>query len=96
MLFGLDALDGRVRLRGLCQVSIDRDEGRGMAAHSMPRSARVFMRIRGFRSLHALGRMPAHVRLRLSGTLPPLSASLVMTCSCSQTFMSAEPSSLPL
>jgi hypothetical protein len=34
--------------------------------------------------------------LRLSGTMPPLSASLVMTCLCSQIFISAEPSRLPL
>jgi len=34
--------------------------------------------------------------LRLSGTTPPLSASFVMTCLCSQTFISAEPSSVPL
>jgi hypothetical protein len=34
--------------------------------------------------------------LRLSGTLPPLSASLVMTSLCSQTFIFAEPSSLPV
>ena len=33
--------------------------------------------------------------LRLSGTLPPLSASLVMTCRCSQRFISAEPSRAP-
>jgi hemoglobin-like flavoprotein len=33
---------------------------------------------------------------RLSGTLPPLSASLVITCLCSQMFISAEPSSAPL
>jgi hypothetical protein len=29
--------------------------------------------------------------LRLSGTLPPVSASFVMTCLCSHTFISAEP-----
>ena len=34
--------------------------------------------------------------LRCSGTLPPVSASLVMTCRCSQTFISAEPSSAPV
>src|SRR5207342_2303827 len=34
--------------------------------------------------------------LRLSGTTPPLSASLVMTSLCSQIFISAEPSRLPL
>ena len=34
--------------------------------------------------------------LRFSGTLPPLSASLIMTCWCSQTFISAEPSSAPV
>jgi len=34
--------------------------------------------------------------LRLSGTLPPLSASFVMTCFCSQTFIAAEPSSAPV
>jgi Alcohol dehydrogenase GroES-like domain len=33
--------------------------------------------------------------LRLSGTLPPLSASFVMTCFCSHTFIAAEPSSAP-
>ena len=34
--------------------------------------------------------------LRLSGTLPPLSASFVMTCLCSQTFISADPSRAPV
>ena len=34
--------------------------------------------------------------LRCSGTLPPVSASLVMTCRCSHTFISAEPSSAPV
>src|SRR5262249_10974686 len=34
--------------------------------------------------------------LRLSGTLPPLSASFVMTCFCSQTFIAAEPSRAPV
>ena len=34
--------------------------------------------------------------MRLSGTTPPLSASLVMTCLWSQIFISAEPSRLPL
>jgi hypothetical protein len=34
--------------------------------------------------------------LRVSGTTPPLSASLIMTSLCSQIFMSAEPSRLPL
>jgi hypothetical protein len=33
--------------------------------------------------------------LRFSGTLPPLSATLIMTCLCSQVFISAEPSSAP-
>ncbi len=33
---------------------------------------------------------------RLAGTLPPPSASLAMTCLCSQIFISAEPSSAPL
>jgi hypothetical protein len=41
------------------------------------------------------GRVSFYV-LRLSGTLPPLSASLVMTSLCSQTFIFAEPSSLPV
>ena len=34
--------------------------------------------------------------LRLSGTLPPVSASFVMTCLCSHTFISAEPSRAPV
>ena len=34
--------------------------------------------------------------LRLSGTLPPLSASFVITCVCSHMFISAEPSSAPV
>jgi hypothetical protein len=34
--------------------------------------------------------------LRLSGTLPPLSASLIITCLCSQTFISGEPSRAPV
>src|SRR5262245_4753287 len=34
--------------------------------------------------------------LRLSGTLPPVSASFVMTCLCNQTFISAEPSRAPV
>jgi hypothetical protein len=34
--------------------------------------------------------------LSFSGTLPPLSASLVMTWRCSQTFISDEPSSAPV
>ena len=34
--------------------------------------------------------------LRLSGTLPPLSASFTITCLCSQTFISAEPSRAPV
>ncbi len=34
--------------------------------------------------------------LRVSGTLPPLSASLVITCLCSQMFISAEPFSAPV
>src|SRR5262249_9229263 len=33
---------------------------------------------------------------RLSGTLPPLSASFVMTCLCSQRFISAEPLRAPV
>ncbi len=33
---------------------------------------------------------------RLSGTLPPLSANFTITCRCSQTFISAEPSSAPV
>ena len=33
--------------------------------------------------------------LRLSGTLPPPSASLVITCRCNQMFIAAEPSSAP-
>src|SRR5262249_1337268 len=33
---------------------------------------------------------------KLSGTLPPPSASLVITCSCSQMFISAEPLSAPV
>ena len=48
-----------------------------------------------------LARAASHARvfnhvLRLSGTLPPLSASLVMTCLCSQTFISAEPLRAPV
>jgi hypothetical protein len=34
--------------------------------------------------------------LRLSGTLPPPSATFAMTCLCSQTFMAAEPSNAPV
>ena len=34
--------------------------------------------------------------LRCSGTLPPVSASLIITCRCSQIFISAEPSSAPV
>jgi hypothetical protein len=34
--------------------------------------------------------------LRLLGTTPPLSASFVITCWCSQMFISAEPLSSPL
>jgi hypothetical protein len=45
--------------------------------------------------LQSWGAPPTHV-LRLSGTLPPLSASLVMTCFCSQTFIVAEPSRGPV
>src|SRR5262249_56845612 len=33
---------------------------------------------------------------RLSGTLPPLSASFVMTCFCNHTFIVAEPSRAPV
>ena len=33
---------------------------------------------------------------RLSGTTPPLSITLVMTCLCSQMFISAEPSRAPV
>ena len=59
-----------------------------------------------FRSASPLCTRPGHetrrkqpaapYALRFSGTLPPLSASLVMTCRCSQTFISAEPSSAPV
>jgi hypothetical protein len=34
--------------------------------------------------------------LRLSGTLPPLSASFVITCWCSHKFIFAEPSRAPV
>lgn len=43
------------------------------------------------RSAHARNRY-----FRLSGTTPPDSISFVMTCLCSQTFISAEPSSAPV
>jgi hypothetical protein len=41
-------------------------------------------------------RRSARNYLRLSGTVPPLSISLAITCLCSHTFISAEPSSLPV
>ena len=61
------------------------DDGRAAGVADAPRAARV-LSVPSPRLSYAL---------RLSGTLPPLSASLVMTCRCSQRFISAEPSRAP-
>ncbi len=60
-------------------------------------------RTRGMRQLKAAGtKMPAastaqtFTHFKSSGTLPPFSASFVITCLCSQTFIAAESSVLPV
>ena len=71
------------------QLREARDPARRFSAMRLQRRVArrsVVLRARG---LHAYA-------LRLSGTLPPLSASLVITCLCSHTFISAEPSSAPV
>ena len=63
--------------------------GRGTTAASIFGAAQAAAALSG-------PRLRPPYALRLSGTLPPLSASFVITCLCSQTFISAEPSRAPV
>jgi hypothetical protein len=61
-----------------------------------PRGASIFFRAFSVEWQVVQRQYDGIYAFKLSGTLPPLSASFVMTCLCSQTFIAAEPLSAPV